>query len=198
MAITIAALMMLAAPHADMTADAYGLDAETARVAAIVNAYRRANGLPDVALSPALTRVAAAHARDLNENRPDQQTDDDGRRCNMHSWSARSGATPVCYTADHARAGLMWGKPAELTRGAYSAQGFEIAARYSIGMTADLALELWQGSPGHNSVILEEGPFRGARWQAMGVAVDGEYALVWFGKAPDGDALDRPIRVSRR
>lgn len=158
---------------------------EEARVADLVNQYREDHGLPPVPLSPLLTQVAITHARDLEVHAPDRGYDESGRRCTMHSWSARSGVTPVCYTADHAHALGMWNKPWEVTRGRYPAQGFEIAARYSEGIDADMAFDLWRGSPAHNEVILERGGWRGSKWQAMGVAVDGRYAVVWFGKVPD-------------
>ncbi|OHT18617.1 hypothetical protein BHE75_00591 [Sphingomonas haloaromaticamans] len=158
---------------------------EEARIADFLNDYRAAHGLPPIPYSPALARVAHAHARDLEDHNPDSGTDGDGRRCTLHSWSAASGATPVCYTADHARAQLMWSKPREITRGAYGGQGFEIAARYSEGIDADIAFDLWRGSAAHNAVILEQGRWAGTGWRAMGVALDGRYAVVWFGKVPD-------------
>nr|WP_089217895.1 CAP domain-containing protein [Sphingomonas laterariae] len=158
---------------------------EEDRVARMVNEYRMDHGLPPVPFSRALTQVAVAHARDLEDHEPDAGTDGAGRRCTMHSWSRASGAKPVCYTADHARAVDMWNKPWEITRGRYKERGFEIAARYSEGIDADMAFDLWLGSPGHRAVILEQGGFRGSNWQAMGVAIDGRYAVVWFGKAPD-------------
>lgn len=176
-----AVVMALLLASAEMFAPA----SEEARVADLVNRYREDHGLPPVPLSRALTQVAVAHARDLEDHAPDRGYDPSGQRCTMHSWSAQSGVTPVCYTSDHARATGMWNKPWEVTGGRYRAQGFEIAARYSEGIDADMAFDLWRGSPAHNAVILESGGWRGSKWQAMGVAVDGRYAVVWFGKAPD-------------
>lgn len=167
---------------------------EADRIAALVNQYRARHGLPPVALSPALTQVADAHARDLEEHRPDLAVDARGQPCNMHSWSAASGATPVCYTPDHAQAERMWSKPREITRGRYTGSGFEIAARSSIGIDADTAVALWRSSPDHLDVILEQGPWRGARWQAMGVGLDGQFAVIWFGKAPDKGPAERTAR----
>ena len=46
----------------------------------LLMAYRKANGLPLIPLSKALTKVAQTHANDLEEN----YTRND--RCNMHSW----------------------------------------------------------------------------------------------------------------
>lgn len=167
---------------------------EAERVAVLVNQFRARHGLPPVAFSPALTQVADAHARDLEENRPDLAVDPYGQPCNMHSWSAASGATPVCYTPDHAQAERMWEKPREITRGRYTGSGFEIAARSSIGIDAATAIDLWRTSPAHLDVILEQGPWRGARWQAMGVGLDGQFAVVWFGKTPDREPVQQASR----
>ncbi|WP_380872651.1 hypothetical protein ACFB49_35690 [Sphingomonas sp. DBB INV C78] len=178
MLVMTAALLLAGAGH-------WSTASEVDRIADLVNDYREYHGLPPVPLSRSLTQVAAAHARDLENNNPDAATDAAGRRCNMHSWSGASGATPVCYTADHARAAQMWSKPREITRGRYTAQGFEIAARYSGGIDADMAFDLWRSSSAHDAVILEDGRWQGSNWQAMGIAVNGRYAVVWFGKAPD-------------
>lgn len=169
---------------------------EVEHLATLINQFRHDHGLPPIATSSALTEVADAHARDLEHNRPDLAMDARGRPCNMHSWSAASGSTPVCYTPDHAQAEMMWNKPREITRGRYPGTGFEIAARHSIGMDAVLAVDLWRGSPDHLDVILEQGPWRGARWQAMGVSIDGQFAVIWFGKTPDATTIAQAPRAS--
>lgn len=179
----LVALMLTSATPLPAPAD--GVD----RLGALLNQFRLEHGLPPVAVSLALTEVADAHVRDLEDNRPDLAVDSRGRPCNMHSWSAASGWTPVCYTPDHARAEMMWNKPREITRGRYTGTGFEIAARHSIGMDPDAAVALWRESPDHLDVILERGPWRGARWQAMGIGLDGQFAVVWFGKTPDNEAM---------
>lgn len=167
---------------------------EIVRLATLINQLRQESGLPPVAISPALSEVADVHVRDLENNRPDSAVDQYGRRCNMHSWSSASGFTPVCYTPDHEQAEMMWNKPREVTRGRYRGTGFEIAARHSIGMDALLAIDLWRGSPDHLDVILERGPWRGARWQAMGIGLDGQFAVAWFGKAPDQNVIAQAPR----
>jgi len=43
--------------------------------------YRVSKGLPEIAVSQSLTKVAQLHSQDLSENRPDQGN------CNAHSWS---------------------------------------------------------------------------------------------------------------
>lgn len=160
------------------------------RLALLVNAYRQAHGLPPVALSPSLTRVAEAHAANMAA-RPDKGadtdlgTDSDGTRCNAHSWFGEGPGKPVCYTPDGRRAEGMWDKPREVTKGVYDSDGYEIAYWHSASATPEAALASWQKSGTHDAVIRETGEWAGAHWRAMGVGVSGHYAFVWFGKAAD-------------
>lgn len=177
-----------------LPADAPSLNRpEAAALARLVNAYRRDNGLPPVALSTSLTKVAEAHALDF-WNSPDRGEaqvrgyDSRGIPCYSHTWTDRGPWTPVCYTRDNAYAAAMWSKPREITHGAYSGNGVEIAAWTNLEMDAPYALMLWRESPGHDAVIRERGAHAGARWQAMGVAVSGHYAFIWFGW--DADPVD--------
>lgn len=192
-------LLGLAGPSAPMPVNNAPPQAAEARLAGLVNAYRRANGLAPVPLSPALTRVAASHAADMAA-RPDRGatedfgTDGRGARCTLHSWSARGRWTPVCYTADHARARGMWNKPREITGGAYRGDGFEIAYWRSDAATPEQAMAGWQASPVHDAMIRETGMWKGTRWQAMGVGLAGHYAFIWFGKEPDRTS----VQLARR
>lgn len=162
-----------------------GLQAEEADLARLVNDYRRSAGLPPVPVSRSLTLVAGLHARDLSANRPDSGVDARGRSCNLHSWSAAGPWTPVCYTDDHRYRDLMWSKPREITRGGYPGNGYEISAgRSGAAMTAPGALAQWQGSAAHNEVILQKGIWK-QPWRAMGVGIEGGYAVIWFGREPD-------------
>jgi hypothetical protein len=102
-----------------------------------------------------------------------------------HSWSSRGNWTPVCFTLDGRYAQAMYDKPREITRGSYRGDGIEIAAWSSMGITPEFALELWQDSRAHDQVILEKGAWRGSDWKAMGVALGGNFAFIWFGKEPD-------------
>ena len=153
-------------------------DAEQ-RLFDLITAYRRDNGLPDVPCSPSLSYVARTHSTDLETNEPHAPAE-----CNMHSWSDAGPWTACCYTPDHAQAECMWRKPTELSE--YTDYGFEIsygATGYNI--TPEGALEAWQGSAGHNAVILNEGSWASWPWGAMGVGIDGGFANVWFGSSTD-------------
>lgn len=174
---TLAASSAIASPGS--------LQAEEAELARLVNDYRRSNGLPPVPISRSLTLVAGLHARDLSTNRPDSGVDAKGRACNLHSWSSAGPWTPVCYTDDHRYSDLMWSKPREITRGAYSGNGYEISAgRSGASMTAAGALSQWKGGPAHNQVILQQGVWK-QTWRAMGVGIEGGYAVIWFGRDAD-------------
>jgi hypothetical protein len=154
-----------------------------ATLAQLVNTYRVQNGRAAVPVSFSLSSVAQWHVWDLQANNPV------GGTCNLHSWSGGMPSlwTAVCYTPDHAQAAQMWNKPRQVTHDAYTASGYEIAYGAS-GFTATPqgALAAWQGSPGHNEVILNNGAWASRNpWPAMGVGLFGGFAVVWFGDAAD-------------
>lgn len=142
----------------------------------LIMEYRKANGLPEIPRSNALTQVARLHVRDLEENHPDRGG------CNLHSWSAHGTWSACCYTDNHSEASCMWNKPRELT--SYKGNGFEIAHWSTEKVTPDAALRGWQGSHGHNSLLLNQGPWKDP-WNAIGIGIRGSYAVVWFGTAAD-------------
>jgi hypothetical protein len=179
-------------------AEAAARSQDPAVLARIVNQYRQRNGLPAVPLSPLLTKVAEAHVRDMAAQaggglgvfeRTDPKT---GLECGPHSWSNGGGGkwTPVCYTGDGRYALAMYAKPREITGGAYAADGYEIAAWDTIAISPAVALEAWQMSPAHDDVILERHGWEGSHWQAMGVAIGGHFAYIWFGKTRDPGSRD--------
>lgn len=151
----------------------------------LINDYRQQKGLPPVKLSKNLTRVARLHVQDLAENLPYN------RRCNLHSWSDKGPWTPCCYTEDHARAACMWYKPQEISN--YTGFGYEIAYWTDEPLSpvnfARKALAGWQRSLPHNTVIVNQGPWRTRHWNAMGIGVYKGYAAVWFGEEEDRDEL---------
>jgi uncharacterized protein YkwD len=137
--------------------------------------YRHKHKLPAIPLSKSLTFVAQQHVLDLSENHPAKGN------CNMHSWSDKGKWKGCCYTADNANASCMWTKPAELTN--YKSNGFEIACTGAFGTEA--ILKCWKESPGHNGVILNHSPWKKMKWNAIGIGIYKEYAVVWFGEAED-------------
>jgi hypothetical protein len=147
----------------------------------LITAYRRTRKLPAVPISAKLTQVAKAHVQDLNKNY------EDDNKCNMHSWSKKGDWSPCCYTDDHAQAACMWDKPKEIA--GYEGNGFEIAHWSSAGVNAKTSLSGWQGSAGHNAVIINSGIWKDMKWNAIGIALDGEYGVVWFGAEPDIETI---------
>jgi len=140
-----------------------------------VNAYRTANALPSVPLSPSLSRVARLHAEDQVAHHASFEP-----QCNLHSWSDAGAWTPCCYTSDHAEAECMWDKPRELTD--YPGNGYEIS---SLGPPdAEGHLAGWQSSEPHDDVIMQRPPWT-EPWLAMGVGVAGSHANIWFGREAD-------------
>ena len=157
------------------------LSPEEKKLAQLINEYRDDNNLPSVLISKSLTQVSQWHTIDLFENSPT------GGACNNHSWSAARPDlwTAVCYTADHAHASGMWYKPREITGGTYTDNGFENIYWHSSSATAVGAFTGWKNSRGHRETILEQGIWRGMRWQSMGIGIYKNYAALWFGKAAD-------------
>lgn len=144
-----------------------------------VNTYRVSLGLHEVPVSPSLNEVAMRHAMDLQENNPDRG------RCNLHSWSRSKEWQGCCYRDARPKAECMWEKPREITRGRYTGNGYEIAAWLSEDITPEYALELWKKSKGHHDVMINSGVWSTLKWRAMGAAIYGNYAVVWFGEAAD-------------
>jgi len=151
-----------------------------------VRSYRASQNLPEVPLSGALTEVAQAHVRDLADEAPHEAS-----RCNLHSWSDDGSWSPCCYTDDHANASCMWDKPAELTD--YDSAGYEIA--YQGPSDAELIIAQWKASPGHNAVMVNRGQWTNFTWQAMGVGIVDDFAVIWFGR--EEDASEAPSLCSR-
>lgn len=142
--------------------------------------YRAQQGLPRISLSPSLTYVAQMHVRDMEAHYNDVA---ENAGCNLHSWSNQGSWTTCCYTSDHAQAACMWDKPRELT--AYQGDGYEISFATTGVATARVALATWQRSPGHNSLLINQGIWQQDRWQAIGIGIFGGHACVWFGKELD-------------
>ncbi len=66
----------------------------------LINEYRSQKGLPAIKLAVSLSFVARTQAKDQTENFKD------GKRCNMHSWSAKGSWSSCCYTPDHKQRNL--------------------------------------------------------------------------------------------
>ncbi|MCZ4409531.1 CAP domain-containing protein [Cryomorphaceae bacterium 1068] len=149
-----------------------------------INEVRNEKGLPNISLSQSLTIVAKMHVADLSENEPF-----DDKRCNPHSWSNQGTWKACCYQSNHSNPECMWKKPSEITD--YEGDGYEIVAFWQAGedpsqeIDHETALRMWLDSPGHSNVILNEISFSKVEWNAIGIAISGNYASVWFGVEKD-------------
>jgi len=139
--------------------------------------YRENKKLDAISMSPSLNKVALVHVRDLNLNKP-------SAKCGMHSWSENGPWKPVCYDLSRKGPQLMWSKPSELT--SYTGNGYEIAFwTTDTAFSAEEALDTWETSSPHNAVILNLGIWKDLDWNAIGIAAEGNYAVVWFGEEAD-------------
>ena len=152
------------------------LSTEETALYEMIMEYRAQKKLPAITLSASLTTVARAHVEDLAAHPPKG-------RCNLHSWSNSERWSRCCYTDGPKSYKCMWDKPRELTT--YTGDGYEIAYWNGGGAGASDALAGWKKSKGHNTVIINKGIWKEVQWQAIGIAIYGEYAVVWFGKEHD-------------
>jgi hypothetical protein len=134
--------------------------------------HRLKNGLESIPVSSSSSYVAKLYVRDLEMHPPSGAS-------SIHSWSEYGSWTSFC-DSDSGSDKYMWSKPAELTN--YKGKGYEIAAWTSGRMNPDTALSLWADSPEHNAIITNDGNWKNRQWNAVGVAISGHYAVVWFGK----------------
>lgn len=165
-------------PHGTFATNSNCLNNEEQKLYNLINEDRTANNLNKIPLSSSLTLVAQTHARDLQQNPSIINA-----RCNMHSWSNQGDWTACCYTPDHAQARCMWEKPKELS--SYGSYGFELSYRNSKNATAFEALKTWKKSDEHYSVIVNRGSWENSDWNALGVGIYGQYAILWFGLEQD-------------
>jgi len=152
----------------------------------LINGYRESQGLPAIANSRSLNKVARIHAIDLAENSPAEGQDSRGLDCSLHSWSDKGSWKPVCYTKDHLYAEGMWDKPREITNFTYTGDGYENA--YSTGeqeVTPAKVLEAWKASPSHNAILVESGVWKGGNHLAFGVGIYKNRAVMWVGSMVD-------------
>lgn len=143
----------------------------------LIMEYRKEKKLPLIPLSKSLNFVAKTHAKDLQNNQPNNG------RCNMHSWSKKGNWKACCYTDDHKKASCMWEKPSELT--SYKSEGYEIAYFGTNQIAPEEVLETWIKSKGHHQVIINQGIWKKTEWNAIGIAIYENYAVVWFGEEID-------------
>ena len=143
--------------------------AEEAELYRSINEYRAVNGLPPIAASKSLSLVANRHVLDLQENIGEI----------THAWSDAD-----YDISDSSTWPSMWEAPQRLGT-SYDDNGFENAFFSSAGATAADALSSWSQSSGHNAVILNQDVWANSDWNALGIGIYGDYAVMWVGEASD-------------
>ncbi len=148
--------------------------------------YRASKGLAPIPLSENLTTTAGRHAADTLYNIWEAGVSlPEG--ANLHSWS------DAFYYGDHRAPEVMWEAPDRIGTD-YPGYGFEISAA-GYGDIAS-ALSGWQGSNGHDQVIVNEGIWASQTWNSIGIGVEfdssvgtygGRVFHVWFGREVDPD-----------
>lgn len=134
-----------------------------------INTYRKKKGLKAVSISSSMSIVAQKHVKELNDEIKDL----------THSWVGcpYKGSNPKSYRC-------MWDKPKELT--GYPGNGYECAfAKWGKPFTVDEILESWQDSPAHDDIITNKKIWSKSDWNAIGVAIYGNYAVLWLGEKVD-------------
>lgn len=155
------------------------LSKEELKLYDLIMDYRKSKHLPSIPLSAKLTKVAQTHVRDLSEN----YTFDRSSKCNPHSWSSKGKWSACCYTSDHQKASCMWDKPTEIAD--YKSPGYEIAYYSSEAASAQEGIDGWKLSQAHNPLLINSGMWNKVKWQAIGIGIYKQYAVVWFGEAVD-------------
>ncbi len=131
-----------------------------------VNQYRRAHGKSALRISAPLSLVANRRLLDLSHN----------LKKLTHSWSNCS-----YDLKDEKTWHCVLDAPRRLKSG-YKGKGFETLFRTTTGTAEPAkALESWKKSSLHNSIILNLDGFKDMVWEEIGVAIDGQYAALWFG-----------------
>ena len=146
-----------------------GEEPEEAKLHELVNAYRAEYDLPPIPRSPSLDLLANRHVLDIALNIGHL----------THAWSncpydPNDRATLACSSKAPQRIGTR-----------YPGKAYENAHYNSRGASATSALRGWQNSPPHNALMINLNNWRDNRWQAMGLGIYKQYAVLWVGEVRD-------------
>jgi len=131
----------------------------------LVNEYRSQIGLPPVPWSDALSKVANRHLMDLQNN----------VKGISRSWSN-------CPYGIKDRTILNCGITSPQRLSNYTGRGYDNVYRsLNKKATPILAINAWKTNPKQNALIINKTFFESDVFDACGIAIDGEYAVLWFG-----------------
>lgn len=138
----------------------------------LINDYRVQHGLPVVSRSPRLTLVANRHVRDMVEN----------LGYFTHSWSdcdydANDPDTYACSSRAPRRLGT-----------GFRGKAYENAHFNPAGATAESAFAGWSRSRDHNALMLNLSNWSDNEWEAMGIGIYRQYAVMWVSERRDRSA----------
>jgi len=151
---------------------------EAVELVELINTWRREQGETKISLSPSMCATADAHVTDLVENAPNQGN------CSQFSWSDAGDWTPCCYDLAAPDGTCIWNKPMEIT--GYPGNGYEaISIDGDEENTPSEAFGALTANEGIADQMLEEGDWSRRSWKAIGAAIRGPYASVWFGEERD-------------
>jgi hypothetical protein len=153
------------------------ISSEEMKLYTLINEYRKEYNLPPVPLSRSLCYVASTHVKDLITHHPDKGS------CNFHSWSDKGFWKPFCYPRDENKKYSVWDKPKEICN--YPGKGFEIVYWENNPVTFDSILPFWKSVDYFNAFLMNTGKWQDKKWNAIGIAIFGNYASAWFGEIPD-------------
>lgn len=161
----------------DTIPDDFCISSEEYQLYQLINDYRKAFTLPEVALSKSLCYVAITHARDLSANYNADTV------CTMLSWSDKGKWTPICFPSEQSRKNNVRMKAKEII--GYPSEAYELTYWSNIKNTPRQILNFWRENKPSNEILLNKGAWKTVTWNAMGVSIENGYALVWFGIAVD-------------
>jgi hypothetical protein len=159
------------------TINDFCISAEEFKLFNLVNEYRRSDNLPAIPLSQSLSKVAKQHIADLIQNKPDTST------CSFHSWSNKGNWQSCCFTKESRDKLCMQSKPSELT--SYPGKGYEVVYWESREATASKAINQWKETPVARSVLTNTKEWAALNWKAIGIGIDGGFAIIWLGEETD-------------
>ncbi len=157
--------------------DDFCISADDNKLLESLNQFLVENGKKKLEYSKSLSYVAKLHVDDLLLNHPDTSI------CNLSSWSNNGEWTGCCYNKYVPNQDCMWEKPKELTSFKY--RGYEMAFYFEENFNPDTLMQLLLSSNSAIDMLLTKGDYSKKKWVCMGVALNVNYASIWFAQRAD-------------
>jgi hypothetical protein len=157
--------------------DGFCINPEEFKLFNAVNDYRKSQNLPLIPLSKSLSYIAKLHIKDLITNLPDTAG------CGFHSWSDKGPWKPCCFKRENKDKYCILSKPKELTN--YPGIAHEVVFWESREASAEKAIKQWKETSAARFMLTNFREWEKFRWNAMGVGIEGGFAILWLGEEPD-------------